>query len=226
MAWLARIVVACGLMLAGLVAAQASVVARVDLAQQRMQVFVDGALTHEWAVSTGRAGFRTPTGAWSAKRAHRHWHSRKYDAPMPYAVFFSGGYAIHATSEVRRLGRPASHGCVRLAPGNAATFYNLVRERGVGATRVVINQGASDLPVVASTKARAKVAATSTKARSKVAVAAAKAKPSKPQAVAAKPGSIPVLGYAPVSLKASGANAKAVAPWSSLIRPTLPQGTR
>ena len=34
---------------------------------------------------------------------------------MPYSVFFTGGYAVHGTSHVKALGRPASHGCVRLS---------------------------------------------------------------------------------------------------------------
>jgi lipoprotein-anchoring transpeptidase ErfK/SrfK len=70
---------------------------------------------------------------------HKMWYSRKYDmTPMPYSVFFRGGYAIHGTNYVKRLGRPASHGCVRLATGNAKRFYDLVRAHGAGNTRIVL----------------------------------------------------------------------------------------
>ena len=57
---------------------------------------------------------------------------------MPYAVFFSGGYAVHATAAVGHLGQPASHGCVRLAPQNAAMFYDLVKTYGKYNTQIVI----------------------------------------------------------------------------------------
>ncbi len=70
---------------------------------------------------------------------HRMWYSRKYEmSPMPYSVFFRGGYAIHGTGYVKQLGRPASHGCVRLATSNAAQFYSLVREMGPGNTRIIV----------------------------------------------------------------------------------------
>ena len=60
------------------------------------------------------------------------WYSKQWDnAPMPHAVFFTKeGHAIHGTNEVRRLGKPASHGCVRLSPQNATTLYALVEENG------------------------------------------------------------------------------------------------
>ena len=74
-------------------------------------------------------------------RMHRMWYSRKYDmAPMPNSVFFRGGYAIHGTPHVRSLGRPASHGCVRLAPENARTLYRLIADRGMKNSRVVITR--------------------------------------------------------------------------------------
>jgi lipoprotein-anchoring transpeptidase ErfK/SrfK len=45
---------------------------------------------------------------------------------MPHSIFFYGGFAVHGSNAVRTLGRPVSHGCIRLAPGNAATLYSLV----------------------------------------------------------------------------------------------------
>jgi len=59
-------------------------------------------------------------------------------SPMPFAVFYDRGWAIHGTSAVGRLGSPASHGCVRLETANAEIFYNLVREIGAGNTRVIV----------------------------------------------------------------------------------------
>ena len=58
---------------------------------------------------------------------------------MPFAVFFKDGVAVHATNAVANLGRPASHGCVRLDPGNAAILFGLVQHEGMGATTIVIH---------------------------------------------------------------------------------------
>ena len=117
------------------------VIARVDLSEQRMIVSVDGRRTFAWKVSTARKGYVTPTGAWKPTRLHKMWYSKKYDnAPMPHSVFFTGGYAIHATDAVKRLGSPASHGCVRLAPEHASDFYQLVRTFGPQNTQIVIER--------------------------------------------------------------------------------------
>lgn len=114
-------------------------VARVELSTQSMTVSMDGQVLYSWRVSTARRGYVTPQGSWHPKRLERMWYSTKYDAsPMPYSVFYDGGYAIHGTGAVRQLGRPASHGCVRLRVGNAARFYSLVQEVGAKNTRIVV----------------------------------------------------------------------------------------
>ncbi|MBB5751129.1 L,D-transpeptidase [Prosthecomicrobium pneumaticum] len=119
--------------------AAGSIEARIDISDQRMIVYVDGIPRHDWAVSTARPGYRTPVGIYRPLRLHKMWYSRKYEmSPMPYSVFFHGGYAIHGTNYVKRLGAPASHGCVRLAPENARLFFDLVSESGAGQTRIVI----------------------------------------------------------------------------------------
>jgi lipoprotein-anchoring transpeptidase ErfK/SrfK len=118
-------------------AVHAGVVAKVDLGGQQMNVFVDGKLRHSWSIASGRNGYETPTGSYRPQRLEREWYSRQYDdAPMPYSVFFKGGYAIHGG--YGRMGRPASHGCIRLNTNNAATFYKLVDQHGAGSTRIVI----------------------------------------------------------------------------------------
>jgi len=122
-------------------ALSANLVAKISLSSQTMTVTQNGVVKHRWRVSTGRKGFVTPTGSWSAKWASRNHRSRKYNnAPMPYAIFFKGGYAVHATYETKRLGRPASHGCVRLDPSNAATFFQLANRSGLSNTQIVINR--------------------------------------------------------------------------------------
>jgi lipoprotein-anchoring transpeptidase ErfK/SrfK len=111
--------------------AEAGVVARVSLSNQRMDVFVDGRPTYSWPVSTARRGYHTPTGTFRPQSL-AVWHrSTIYSgSPMPHAIFFHGGYAIHGSFETAYLGRPASHGCVRLHPAAAAELFSLVRQHG------------------------------------------------------------------------------------------------
>ncbi|MGN6536516.1 MAG: L,D-transpeptidase [Mesorhizobium sp.] len=117
----------------------AGLVASIDISSQTMTVSRSGYVLYRWPVSTARRGYVTPRGSYRPQRTERMWYSRKYDmSPMPYSVFFRGGYAIHGTNAVRRLGTPASHGCVRLHTANAATFYSMVREVGFGNTRIIV----------------------------------------------------------------------------------------
>ncbi|MGI9482442.1 MAG: L,D-transpeptidase [Hyphomicrobiales bacterium] len=117
----------------------ARITAKVDLSAKTMKVYRDGRLMHSWRVSTGRRGYRTPTGTYRPKWLKRMHYSTKYDySPMPYSVFFHRGYAIHGTNYVSRLGRPASHGCVRLHPRNAARLFSLIRANGRSNTRIII----------------------------------------------------------------------------------------
>ncbi len=119
--------------------AEAGVVVKINRGSQTMQVYVNGSHRYSWSVSTGRRGYTTPSGSYRPRRLERMWHSRKYHwSPMPYSIFFRGGYAIHGTTETHRLGRRASHGCVRLAPGNARRLFSLVRQYGPGRTRIHI----------------------------------------------------------------------------------------
>jgi lipoprotein-anchoring transpeptidase ErfK/SrfK len=117
----------------------AGIVARIDVSRQVMTVAENGRILYAWPVSTARKGYRTPRGTFSVKRMHRMWHSRKYEmSPMPHSIFFYGGYAIHGTPYVKSLGRPVSHGCVRLHPSHARTLYSLVKAHGPRNTRIVL----------------------------------------------------------------------------------------
>jgi lipoprotein-anchoring transpeptidase ErfK/SrfK len=112
-------------------AAHASVTVRIQLSRQTMKVAVDGADLATWPVSTARRGYRTPVGSYMPYSLERMHYSKLYDyTPMPYSIFFRGGYAIHGTSEIRNLGRPVSHGCVRLSPDNARSLFELVQSHG------------------------------------------------------------------------------------------------
>ncbi len=109
-------------------AAMAVVTIDVDLAKQRMHVTDSSGDDYDWAISSGRAGHRTPTGTYRPTALYEMVHSAKYNnAPMPHSIFFTGGYAIHGTEAVGHLGHTASHGCIRLAPQNAATLFSIVQ---------------------------------------------------------------------------------------------------
>ena len=119
-------------------AAHANVMIIIDKSAQKMTVTVNGEDRYTWPVSTGRDGYDTPSGDHQPFRMEKDHFSREWDdAPMPNSIFFTKiGHAIHGTFEVRNLGKPASHGCVRLAPQHAATLYALVKDEGVFNTRV------------------------------------------------------------------------------------------
>ena len=112
----------------------------VDISNQTMTVDVNGWTYGRWKVSTARNGYYTPRGSWRPFLLKKMHYSRKYDnSPMPNSIFFLGGYAIHATYYINQLGRPASHGCIRLHPQNAAKLYSLVQKHGMKSTRITIS---------------------------------------------------------------------------------------
>jgi hypothetical protein len=111
--------------------AQAMVSIDVNLSQQRMHVVSETGATYDWPISSGRPGHRTPTGHFRPQALYKMVHSWKYNnTPMPNSIFFTGNFAIHGATAIGQLGHPASHGCVRLAPENAATLFALVSHEG------------------------------------------------------------------------------------------------
>ena len=129
----------------------------IDKPTQEMKVFFDNVERYIWEVSTGLAGYDTPSGTYTARSMNEIWYSKEWDdAPMPHAIFFTRkGHAIHGTNETNKLGRPASHGCVRLAPDNARALFALVKDNGLENTEIVLNGEAP----------RAKAKLTSSKSR-------------------------------------------------------------
>ena len=118
----------------------ARVLITVDKSTQQMSVSVDGVPRYRFAVSTGREGYGTPNGTYHPQRLAASWFSKLYyNSPMPHSIFFHGGYAIHGSYEINRLGGPASHGCIRLHPANAAALFELVKSEGTGATSIVVS---------------------------------------------------------------------------------------
>lgn len=71
----------------------------------------------------GRESAPTPVGRFRVTWHDRHHHSKQFNAPMPYAVFFHEGSAFHQ-------GSPSvpSHGCVHLANADAKAFYEFLKD--------------------------------------------------------------------------------------------------
>jgi len=120
-------------------ASAASLVAKVDVSSQTMTVIQHGQVIANWKVSTARPGKITPRGTYAPQSLSKYHKSSLYNnAPMPYAIFFRGNYAVHGTNQVSKLGRPASAGCVRLHTDNAAKLFSLVKRHGFKNTRIIV----------------------------------------------------------------------------------------
>lgn len=134
--------------------ASAAVDIKVDLSTQTMHVNDDGR-TYIWPVSTARAGFVTPRGVYHPVSLQAMHYSHEYDmAPMPHSIFFHGGYAIHGTYEAG-LGRPESHGCVRLSAAHAAQLFSMVKADGA---RISISGSPPSRGMIARAQSRRAVA--------------------------------------------------------------------
>ena len=135
---------------------KSAILVYIDKTDQQMTVSLDNVEKYRWPVSTGKAGYSTPSGTYTATSMNEIWYSKEFDnAPMPHAIFFiKDGHAIHGTYEVRNLGKPVSHGCVRISPQNAAILYELVRENGLENTKVVLAGSSSDHVARARTSPR------------------------------------------------------------------------
>ena len=111
----------------------------VDIASQSLSVTYPAGYLRDIAISSARRGYHTKTGCFRRPYLERMHYSRKYDnSPMPHSIFYYGGFAIHGTYEQRYLGRPASHGCVRVSPRDAAVLYEIVQTYGASNTTICV----------------------------------------------------------------------------------------
>ncbi|MES0403214.1 MAG: L,D-transpeptidase [Hyphomicrobium sp.] len=123
--------------------------ADIDLTTQRLTLTDKAGVLYKWKISSAGGGYVTPVGIYKPQWTERmHYSKQYYNSPMPYSVFFHKGYAVHGTSAVGRLGRPASHGCVRLRTANAKKFYNLVNKHGKGLTKITVRGTPPSSPMV------------------------------------------------------------------------------
>ena len=148
MRFVSRLAIALGALVAVTGSAWPLVRIDVDLARQSMRVAADTGERYQWPISSGRMGHATPRGVFRPIALYAMVHSAKYEnAPMPHSIFFHGQYAIHGTGAVWALGRPASHGCIRLAPGAAASLFALVSHQG--ATIRIVGEPPASRPFAA-----------------------------------------------------------------------------
>ena len=137
--YLVALVFACVSVCAAPAALAAALRATVDLSQQRMTVYVQGRKKYSWKVSTGKEGWRTRPGAYTPYAQREQFYSTKWKMSLPYLTMIGyDGTAIHGTHQTGKLGRPASHGCIRLSVSNARSFYRLVQSFGYGQTEVIV----------------------------------------------------------------------------------------
>ena len=150
-----------------------AIVINIDKTRQTMRVLLKGAEKYKWPVSTGRPSYFTPSGSYTATSMSEVWYSKEWDdAPMPHSIFFTkDGHAIHGSYEVKKLGKPVSHGCVRISPKNAATLYSLVAKNGIKNTQVVLTgfTPGGEGKVASSARSRPAKAATSARVKSRYA---------------------------------------------------------
>lgn len=170
--------------------------ASINLSSQTMTVSEHGKTKYVWKISSGRRGYHTPRGTYRPQWLSRMHYSRKYDnAPMPHSVFFHGGYAIHATYATGALGRPASHGCVRLSPSHAKTFYRLVGRHGKARTRITVTGSTPSYKTYAKRKKTHRKTYTASGGWGGIFWAPASPKPKKYKKVRRKPSAKPNYNY-------------------------------
>ena len=92
-----------------------------DVARQVLLIVANHRTVRAIHISTARPGYLTPRGTFRVYKRERMSWSFPYGVWMPYALYFSGGYAVHAYPDVPPY--PASHGCVRVPAAEAPAVY-------------------------------------------------------------------------------------------------------
>ncbi len=87
----------------------------VDKTSRSLRWVVDGVVLRTVEVRFGSDELPTREGAFAVFRKSRDHVSSLYDTPMPFAMFFSGGQAVHYSPDFAATGyNGASHGCVNV----------------------------------------------------------------------------------------------------------------
>jgi lipoprotein-anchoring transpeptidase ErfK/SrfK len=105
----------------------------VSIEQQRLFAWSNGTVVNRFVISTGREGYETPPGHYKILEKYKNRWSRKWSVWMPYAMRWYEGYFIHQLPHkdgssvnigASKLGKPDSHGCVRVNVGDAEKLFN------------------------------------------------------------------------------------------------------
>jgi len=116
------------------------VMVNISISRQTLDLSVNGWPSGNWQISSAGVGYHTPRGTFHVQRMAKVWFSKKYDnSPMPNSLFFDGGIAIHGTYHIKNLGRPVSHGCVRLLPQNAEKLFDLAKQYGPSRVQITVS---------------------------------------------------------------------------------------
>jgi hypothetical protein len=87
----------------------------INKSSRTLRWMVDGRTLMTLPVRFGSQYTPTREGVFSVYWKSRHHVSTLYDSPMPYALFFSGGQAVHYSYDFAARGYAgASHGCVNV----------------------------------------------------------------------------------------------------------------
>ena len=104
----------------------------VSITNQRLTAWRDGRVVFRFVISTGRAGYETPPGHYKILEKYENRWSRTWSVWMPFAMRWYRGYFIHQLPHkdgssynigASMLGRPDSHGCVRVNVGDAERLF-------------------------------------------------------------------------------------------------------
>ncbi len=103
---------------------------QVNLSEQRLTAWEGSTPVYSVTVSTGRASDATPAGVYAIQTKYRttrmqgEHEGQAYDIPdVPYAMYFSGNYAIHGAYWHRNFGTPVSSGCVNMPVEGAEWLF-------------------------------------------------------------------------------------------------------
>jgi lipoprotein-anchoring transpeptidase ErfK/SrfK len=113
----------------------------VSISQQRLWVYEEGKLLHEYVISTGIDRSPTQPGVFQVQTHEPSAYASVWDLTMPHFLgiyeawpgFMNGLHGLPTLSNGQTLwadilGRPASYGCIILDLGDAETLYNWTEE--------------------------------------------------------------------------------------------------
>lgn len=100
-----------------------------DRTWYQASLYRDGKVHNSWLVRGGAANEQTRVGSFTVYRRSENHVSNLYNAPMPYAQFFSGGQALHGSRAMMNPLEGHSHGCVNFWVEDARQLWRLTHDK-------------------------------------------------------------------------------------------------